>query len=122
MPLSGVRGVRKPKRVRTTRPDKSTVLPADIVNRRFTAPHPGDSVSATLTHVATWSGSAYVAFVTDMYSRRIVGWNVASTVRSEILPMQALDMSAWGCRRSAQANRHLPDKAVNRNESQAESA
>jgi transposase InsO family protein len=48
-----------------------------------------------VTYVATWSGFAYVAFVTDVYSRRIVGWNVASTLRSEILPLQALDMAAW---------------------------
>ncbi|WP_241742946.1 DDE-type integrase/transposase/recombinase, partial [Microbacterium lacticum] len=48
-----------------------------------------------VTYVATWSGFAYVAFVTDVYSRRIVGWNVAATLRSEILPMQALDMAAW---------------------------
>lgn len=45
--------------------------------------------------MATWSGFAYVAFVTDVYSRRIVGWNVASTLRAEILPVQALDMAAW---------------------------
>jgi transposase InsO family protein len=48
-----------------------------------------------VTYVATWSGFAYVAFVTDVYSRRIVGWNVAATLSSEILPMQELDMAAW---------------------------
>ena len=49
-----------------------------------------------VTYVATLSGFAHVAFVTDVYSRRIVGWNVASTLRAEILPMQALEMAAWG--------------------------
>ena len=48
-----------------------------------------------MTYVATWSGFAYVAFATDVYSRRIVGWNVAATLRADILPMQALDMAAW---------------------------
>lgn len=96
MRLAGVRGVRKSKRVFTTRADRTTVLPSDLVNRRFTAPAPRRLWVCDVTYVATWSGFAYVAFVTDVYSRRIVGWNVASTLRAEILPMQALDMAAWG--------------------------
>lgn len=96
MRLAGVRGVKKSKRVFTTRSDKTAVLPRDLVNRRFTAPAPRRHWACDVTYVATWSGFAYVAFVTDVYSRRIVGWNVASTLRSEILPMQALDMAAWG--------------------------
>jgi len=48
-----------------------------------------------VTYVATWSGFADVAFVTDVYSRRIVGWNLASTLRSDVLPLQVLDMAAW---------------------------
>ncbi|MDR6200781.1 putative transposase [Microbacterium sp. SORGH_AS428] len=95
MRLAGVRGVRKSKRAFTTRADKTAVLPSDLVNRRFTAPAPRRLWVCDVTYVATWSGFAYVAFVTDVYSRRIVGWNVASTLRSEILPMQALDMAAW---------------------------
>ena len=95
MRLAGVRGVRKSTRVFTTHSDKTTVLPSDLVNRRFTAPAPRRLGVCDVTYVATWSGSAYVAFVTDVYSRRIVGWNVASTLRSEILPLQALDMAAW---------------------------
>jgi len=95
MRIAGVRGVRKSKRVFTTRSDKTTVLPSDLVNRRFTAPAPRRLWVCDVTYVATWSGFAYVAFVTDVYSRRIVGWNVASTLRAEILPLQALDMAAW---------------------------
>jgi transposase InsO family protein len=96
MRLAGVRGVRNSKRVFTTRADKTTALPSDLVNRRFTAPAPRRLWVCDVTYVATWSGFAYVAFVTDVYSRRIVGWNVASTLRAEILPLQALDMAAWG--------------------------
>ena len=48
-----------------------------------------------MTHVATWSGFAYVAFVTDLYSRRIVDGNVAANLRAESLPLQALCMAAW---------------------------
>ena len=53
------------------------------------------SAFATAALEATWSGFAYVAFVTDVYSRRIVGWNVAATLKADILPLQALDMAAW---------------------------
>lgn len=95
MRLAGVRGVRKSKRVFTTRPDKAGMLPADLVNRQFTAEAPKRLWVCDVTYVATWCGFAYVAFAADVYSQRIVGWNVASTLRSEILPMQALDMAAW---------------------------
>jgi putative transposase len=95
MRLAGVRGVRKSKRVFTTRSDKTATLPGDLVNRRFTAPAPRRLWVCDVTYVATWSGFAYVAFVTDVYSRRIVGWNVAATLKAEILPLQALDMAAW---------------------------
>lgn len=95
MKAAGVRGVKKSKRVFTTKSDKRTVLPADLVNRQFVALAPKRLLVSDVTYVATWSGFAYVAFVTDVYSRRIVGWNVASTLRSEVLPMQALDMAAW---------------------------
>lgn len=54
---------------------------------------------ADITYVATWSGFAYVAFVTDVYSRRIVGWNVAATLTADLLPLQALDMAAWETKR-----------------------
>ncbi|MCW4384190.1 IS3 family transposase [Salinibacterium sp. SYSU T00001] len=96
MQLAGVRGVKKSKRVFTTRSDTKTVLPSDLVNRKFTADGPRRLWVCDVTYVATWSGFAYVAFVTDVYSRRIVGWNVAATLRSEILPLTALNMAAWG--------------------------
>ncbi|MFC5729320.1 DDE-type integrase/transposase/recombinase [Nocardioides vastitatis] len=54
---------------------------------------------ADITYVATWSGFAYVAFVTDVYSRRIAGRNVAATLKADILTLQALDMAAWDARR-----------------------
>ncbi|WP_157416846.1 IS3 family transposase [Agromyces allii] len=95
MRLAGVRGVKKSKRAFTTKSDTRTALPRDLVNRRFTADAPRRLWVCDVTYVATWSGFAYVAFVTDVYSRRIVGWNVAATLKAEILPMQALDMAAW---------------------------
>ncbi len=80
MRLAGVRGVRKSKRVFTTKADKTATLPANLVNRRFTADGTRGLWVCDVTYVATWPGFAYVAFVTDVYSRRIVGWNVASTL------------------------------------------
>ena len=73
MRLAGVRGVKKSKRVFTTKPDPTQSRPKDLVNRRFTADAPRRLWVADITYVATWSGFAYVAFVTDVYSRRIVG-------------------------------------------------
>lgn len=95
MRLAGVEGVKRSKRVFTTKSDPAAEKPKDLVQRRFTAPGPRRLWVADVTYVATWSGFAYVAFVTDVYSRRIVGWNVASTLRSDILPLRALDMAAW---------------------------
>ena len=99
MGIAGVRGVKRSKKVFTTKSDPAAVKPADLVQRRFQAPAPRRLWVADITYVATWSGFAYVAFVTDVYSRRIVGWNVAATLKSDILPLQALDMAAWEAKR-----------------------
>lgn len=97
MRLAGVRGVHRSKKVYTTKSDPADQLPQDLVERRFTATGPKQLVVCDITYVATWSGFAYVSFVTDVYSRRIVGWNVASTLKADVLPMQALEMAAWQC-------------------------
>ena len=99
MKVGGVRGVKRSKKVFTTKSDPAAVKPADLVQRRFHAPAPRRLWVADITYVATWSGFAYVAFVTDVYSRRIVGWNVAATLKADILPLQALDMAAWDAKR-----------------------
>lgn len=95
MRLAGVRGVKRSKRVFTTKSDPAQDKPTDLVQRRFTADAPRRLWVADVTYVATWSGFAYVAFVTDVYARRILGCNVASTLKADILPLQALDMAAW---------------------------
>lgn len=58
----------------------------------------------TCTYFATWSGFAYAAFATAVYSRRIVSWNVAATLKADILPLQALDVAAWDARREGAAD------------------
>lgn len=95
MGLAGVRGVKRSKKVYTTKSDPAGIRPPDLVQRKFTAPAPRRLWVADITYVATWSGFAYVAFVTDVYSRRIVGWNVAATLRADRGPLPALEMAAW---------------------------
>lgn len=92
---NGLRGVKRSKRVFTTKSDPAGVKPVDLVQRRFTAAAPRRLWVVDVTYVRTWQGFAYVAFVTDVFSRCIVGWNVASTLRADILPLQALNMAAF---------------------------
>ncbi|QIM16927.1 IS3 family transposase [Leucobacter insecticola] len=95
MRLADVQGVTRRAKAFTTRSDSARDLPGDLVNRAFTAAAPRCLWVADITYVATWSGFAYVAFITDVYARKIVGWSVASTLKTEALPLQALDMAAW---------------------------
>lgn len=90
----GIRGVKRTKTVRTTRTDPQARRPADLVERDFTAEGPNQLWVADLTHVATWSGVAYVCFITDAFSRRIVGWRVTGHMRTQIV-LDALEMARW---------------------------
>ncbi len=90
----GIRGVKRAKKVRATRADPAAGRPADLVERDFTAEGPNQLWVADLTHVATWSGVAYACFITDAFSRRIVGWRVASNMRTQTV-FDALEMDRW---------------------------
>ncbi len=95
MKAAGLQGVRRGGRVvRTTIADERADRPADLVNRDFTAAAPNRLWIVDFTYVGTWSGMAYTAFVTDVFSRRIVGWRTASHMRTE-LPLDALEMAIW---------------------------
>ena len=87
-----VRGKRK--RV-TTWPAELDTRPADLVERNFTAAAPNRLWVADLTYVTTWLGFVYVAFITDVFSRRIVGWRVSSSLHSD-LALDALEMAIGG--------------------------
>ena len=78
----GLRGVVRGKEVRTTIADKATPCPADRVNRQFRAARPNLLWVSDFTYVATWQGFAYVAFVIDVFARRIVGWRVSRTAQA----------------------------------------
>ena len=88
----GIRGVKRTKTVRTTSSDPAAARPDDLVERDFTADAPNRLWVADLTHVATWSGVAYVCNIADAFSRRIVGWRVASNMLTQMV----LDASGDG--------------------------
>ncbi|MFF3632465.1 IS3 family transposase [Streptomyces sp. NPDC002164] len=90
----GLEGVIRGRRRRTTIPEPSAPRPPDLVDRDFTASRPDQLWVADMTYVRTWSGWAYVAFVLDVYSRMIVGWQVANHMRTE-LPLDPLEMALW---------------------------
>jgi putative transposase len=94
MRQTGLAGRVRGRRRRTTIPADPATRPADLVERRFAAPEPNRLWVADITYVATWSGFAYVAFVTDVFSRRIVGWRVSNTLRAD-LALDALEMAIW---------------------------
>ena len=90
----GICGVVRGKPRRTTIPAETAERPADLVERNFTAREPNRLWVADLTYVATWAGFAYAAFVIDAFSRMIVGWRVATTLRAG-LALDALEMAVW---------------------------
>jgi putative transposase len=95
----GLAGVRRGKAQRTTTSERTGSGPADLVERDFSATRPNQLWVADLTYVATWSGFIYVAFVVDAFSRFIVGWQAARSLRTD-LALDALEMAIW--RRQAQ--------------------
>lgn len=109
----GLAGVRRAKFTRTTIRDDVAARPADLVDREFRAQRPDQLGVADLTHLRTWAGFAYLALVIDVFSRRIIGWALASHMPTE-LPAEALELPVW----TPRADRlngltHTPTPAVN---------
>lgn len=94
MRAAGITGARRGKRVRTTKPDPAAVRHPDLVGRDFTATAPNALWVTDLTFVPTWAGVAYVCFITDAYSRMIVGWRVAGHMRTTMV-LDAIEMARW---------------------------
>lgn len=91
----GLAGVVRGRKFKvTTIPDSAAGRPPDLVTRQFTAVRPNQLWVADLTYVATWRGFVYVAFVIDVFSRRIVGWRVSSSLRSD-LALDALEQALY---------------------------
>jgi len=92
MRAEGIHGVRRGRRFKTTIPDELLDRPSDLVDRDFSAPGPNRLWVADLTYVKTHAGFVYVAFVVDVFSRFVVGWQVSTSLRSD-LALDALEMA-----------------------------
>jgi putative transposase len=92
MRAAGIEGVRRGKRVRTTKPDPAAPRHPDLVRRDFSATAPNSLWVTDLTYVPTWVGVAYVCFIVDAYSRMIVGWRVAGHMRTTMV-LDAIEMA-----------------------------
>jgi putative transposase len=94
MGAAGIEGLRKGRKRRTTKADPAAERHPDLVERDFSADRPNALWVSDLTYVATWSGFAYVYFITDVFSRMIVGWRVAANMRTDMV-LDALEMARW---------------------------
>ena len=94
MRRQGLRGVRRGKVVRTTISDGKTHCPMDRVNRQFRAERPNQLRVSDFTCVSTWQGWLYVAFVIDVFARRIVGWRVSTSMRTDFV-LDALEQALY---------------------------
>jgi putative transposase len=90
----GLTGLVRGKAKRTTITGAEAARPADLVERDFRAPAPNRLWVADLTDIRTWSGWVYAAFVIDVYSRQVVGWQLATHLRTD-LALDALEMAIW---------------------------
>ena len=90
----GLQGARRGKGVRTTVPDPKTPCPQDRVHRVFQADRPDQLWVSDFTYVSTWQGWLYVAFVIDVFARRIVGWRLSSSMRTDFV-LDALEQALY---------------------------
>lgn len=102
MRAEGLQGIRREKSRRTTISDGAeTPRPADLVDRAFVAKAPNQLWVADITYIRTHSGWVYAAFVLDVFSRMVVGWQVSTHMRTD-LALDALDMGLWSRLRAGQ--------------------
>ncbi len=104
MRRQGLRGVMRGKVVRTTVSDSKALCPLDRVNRQFKAERPNQLWVSDFTYVSTWQGWLYVAFVIDVFARRIVGWRVSSSMHTDFV-LDALEQALY-------ARQPSPDEAL----------
>jgi transposase InsO family protein len=90
----GLQGVRRGKAVRTTVGDPKAPYPLDKVHRQFHAERPNQLWVSDFTYVSTWQGWLYVAFVIDVFARRIVGWRVSTSMKTDFV-LDALEQALY---------------------------
>jgi putative transposase len=94
MKQQGIRGASRAKKRFTTHADASQLRAPDLVNREFVAGAPNQLWVADFTYCSTWSGVVYVAFIIDVFSRRLVGWKASRSMTASLV-FDALNMAAW---------------------------
>ena len=94
MRAAGLTGVVRGKVKRTTIADPAAIRPGDLVKRNFAPLEPNRLWVADITYVSTWAGWAYVAFVTDAYARRILGWRCSATMTTQLV-LDAVEQAIW---------------------------
>lgn len=108
----GLQGVIRGKPIRTTFSDKAASCPQDRVNRRFHAERPNALWVSDFTYVSTWQGFVYVAFIIDVFARRIVGWKVSGSARTQFV-LDALEQALHARRLADNDNLiHHSDRGV----------
>lgn len=93
----GIQGIRRGKKCWTTIADDLLDRPTDKVKRQFVAARPNQLWVADITFVATWAGFVYVAFITDVFARCIVGWRVSRSLHTDMV-LDALEQALWARR------------------------
>ena len=91
---AGIQGVTRRKWTKTTVRDENERAAPDLVDRDFTATGPDQLWVADITYIPTWAGFLYLAVVMDVWSRRVVGWAMATHLRTELV-LDALNMALW---------------------------
>ena len=94
MKRQGIRGASRAKKRFTTHADASHLRAPDLVKREFVASRPNELWVADFTYCSTWSGVVYVAFIVDVFSRRLVGWKASRSMTAPLV-LDALNMAAW---------------------------
>ncbi len=107
----GLKGVVRGRIVKTTVSNKATVCPNDHVNRQFRAERPNALWVSDFTYVSTWQGFVYVAFVIDVFARRIVGWKVSASSRTDFV-LDALEQALHARRPTQGSLIHHSDRGV----------
>lgn len=105
----GLEGIRRGKKVKTTFANHESLAVQDKVKRQFNASAPNQVWVADFTYVSTWQGFAYVAFVMDLFARRIVGWRISTHMRAEFV-LDALEQALYQRRPSKNRLIHHSDK------------
>jgi putative transposase len=107
----GLRGVRRGRFIRTTVSDRSTPCPLDRVQRQFKAERPNALWVSYFTYVSSWQGFVYVAFIIDVFARRIVGWRVSSSAHTDFV-LDALEQALYERQPAKDGLIHHSDRGV----------